>query len=191
MSKRNATEAKPLPSVEYLNECFKYNPATGSLIGRKRPASHFEGGRSTAKAKASLWIENLSYRIVGCVGRFGYRRVLLDGRSVYVHRIIWKLLHKVDALFTIDHINGVKTDNRACNLRLATKTEQMRNQALPSNNTSGYIGVVATRSGTWASRGTEDGRKVHIGTYKCKHEAGRVAKEWRLARGYSDRHGAS
>ena len=191
MSKRNATEAKPLPSVEYLNECFKYNPGTGSLIGRKRPASHFQDSKSTAKAKARRWNEKWAYRIVGCVGRCGYRRVLLDGRRVYVHRIIWKMVHKADTLLTVDHINGVKTDNRACNLREATKTEQMKNKALPSTNTSGYIGVVATKYGTWGSQGKRDGKSVHLGTYKCKHEAGRVAKEWRLAQGYSDRHGAS
>ena len=50
---------------------------------------------------------------------------------------------------------------------------------LPSNNTSGYVGVHATKHNTWLAQGKKDGKQVYLGTFKCVHEAGRVAKQWR------------
>jgi hypothetical protein len=42
----------------------------------------------------------------------------------------------------IDHINEDPSDNRICNLRLATHKQNMQNKSSPqANNTSGYRGV--------------------------------------------------
>ena len=191
MSKRNATEAKPLPSVEYLNECFEYDSETGSLTWRERPVSHFEDGKWSAEVKCSQCNKRYGGKEAGWPNKKGYLQVEVGGRKIYVHRLVWKMVHGVDPVQTIDHINGIKDDNRIANLREATMEEQSRNTTLPSNNTSGYIGVVASKCGTWESRGWQDGGSVHLGTYKCKHEAGEVAKQYRINRGYSDRHGAS
>ena len=181
----------PLPSVGYLEECFEYDSETGSLTWRERPASHFEDGKWSAEKRCSSWNNRYAGKSAGSVKGQGYLQVRVGGRKIYVHRLVWKMVHGVDPAETIDHINGIKDDNRIANLREATMEEQSRNTTLPSTNTSGYIGVVATKHGKWKSRGKRDGKSVHLGTYKCKHEAGRVAKEWRLAQGYSDRHGAS
>ena len=41
----------------------------------------------------------------------------------------------------IDHINGIKTDNRLCNLREATRSQNQVNTPVVKNNTSGFKGV--------------------------------------------------
>ena len=41
----------------------------------------------------------------------------------------------------VDHINGDTTDNRKCNLRVCTQSENLLNKSFMSNNTIGFIGI--------------------------------------------------
>jgi hypothetical protein len=41
----------------------------------------------------------------------------------------------------IDHINHIGLDNRWCNLRQVSRSENMKNMSLSKSNTSGYSGV--------------------------------------------------
>ena len=50
---------------------------------------------------------------------------------------------------TFDHIDRVKTNNRADNLRLATKSEQVVNQNMRKSNTSGETNIVIINHGQY------------------------------------------
>lgn len=72
----------------------------------------------------------------------GYARCSMlfrNGKTAYLHKIIAERMGI--ELDLIDHKNGVKLDNRRCNLRGATKSENMMNTRKKVNNTSGYKGV--------------------------------------------------
>jgi hypothetical protein len=70
----------------------------------------------------------------------------------------------------IDHINGDKTDNRICNLRIATQSQNAANAANRKNNTSGFRGV-SRRGNKWQSYITVNGKRKHLGFYSTKEEA--------------------
>lgn len=67
----------------------------------------------------------------------------------------------------VDHANHDTLDNRRSNLRIATRSENVRNRrGVPSNNTSGYVGVFwVKRDLRWRAQVTIHGRKSHVGYF--------------------------
>lgn len=71
----------------------------------------------------------------------GYLAGMLDGRTYRLHRLAWFYMNKAWPVSGIDHINGIKSDNRMENLREATQAENCQNMKISKRNTSGYLGV--------------------------------------------------
>ena len=71
-----------------------------------------------------------------------------------------------------DHIDGDGLNNRKCNLRPATKKENMRNRRIMSNNTSGFKGVTLRKDiGMWQARIMVDRKSFSLGFYASPKEA--------------------
>lgn len=74
--------------------------------------------------------------------------------------------------FHVDHINGDGLDNRRANLRLATCAENTRNRRLPRNNSSGFKGVTASRTGgRWVAQIGVNGRQTYLGSFETPEAA--------------------
>lgn len=59
----------------------------------------------------------------------------------YIHRLIGSaFIPNPDNKCLVDHINNTG-DNRACNLRWATRSENGINKSIQKNNTSGHQGI--------------------------------------------------
>jgi hypothetical protein len=73
----------------------------------------------------------------------GYRMLRVSGVAYLEHRVAYAIATGIDpAEMSVDHINGDRSDNRPCNLRLATNAENIRSRhKLNQNNTSGEHGV--------------------------------------------------
>jgi hypothetical protein len=90
----------------------------------------------------------------------------------------------------IDHINRVKTDNRPSNLRLVSHAENVKNQKLNKDNTSGTCGVYWNkRRGKWMAQVHLDGKTVFLGHYDFKPDAEFVSTVTRRIFGFSHLHG--
>jgi len=76
----------------------------------------------------------------GFLYKDGYIGVGLNKKQYKVHRIIYEL-HYGNCPEFIDHINGIKSDNRIQNLREATRSQNSYNQKLNKNNKSGIKNV--------------------------------------------------
>ena len=79
----------------------------------------------------------------GYIAEDGYRRVRVDGKYYYVHKLIWWLCtgKEVPDDLMIDHIDGNRSNNNIENLRLATALENQYNKFRQTNGTSSYKGV--------------------------------------------------
>ena len=110
----------------------------------------------------------------GYVAEDGYRRVRVDGKYYYIHRLVWWMLtgkEVPDDLF-IDHIDGVKTNNNINNLRLATALENQYNKARQSNGSSSYKGVwFDAAKGVWKASIRFKEKRHYIGQFNTEVEA--------------------
>lgn len=88
--------------------------------------------------------------------------------SIYMHRQIMGFPEGLQ----VDHINGNKLDNRKCNLRLATNSQNHCNRGKQSNNTSGYKGVFwHKRTQKWVARIGLNRKGISLGLYADPKDA--------------------
>lgn len=112
-----------LPDREYLRECFRYDRATGSLVWRFRPASHFPGDEFQ-----EAWNTKNAGLEAGWVKIFKqekYIAVSIGGVTYRADRVIWKMVTGDDPA-RICHKNGSFTDNSWTNLFIARPPQPYR-----------------------------------------------------------------
>jgi hypothetical protein len=101
----------------------------------------------------------------------GYVAVRLKGETYLAHRVVWCLHAGEWPKNQIDHINGVRHDNRIENLREATIQENRRN-VTRARNASGVIGVTwARKEGNWRASISINGKAINLGHFENLTEA--------------------
>lgn len=105
--------------------------------------------------------------------RWGYIVIRVDGRLYNAHRLAWLYVHGRWPTKDIDHVNGIKQDNRINNLREADRYQNCGNlKRLLKNNTSGHRGVVRVRnSDKWIAQIVRHGVPTHLGRFDSKEAA--------------------
>lgn len=136
-------------TAERARKCFTYNPLTGALVSRR--------GKQ-----------------IGYLASGNYLRVSVDGANYAAHRVVWLLLNGTWPDGYIDHINGVRTDNRIANLRDVSRTENNQNQrrAHSHNKSSGLLGASwHKRDKQWAAHISVNNKQKHLGNFATAEEA--------------------
>lgn len=136
----------PPLTAERARELLHYDPETGILRWRIRRGPKRAGSIATRSTSA------------------GYIRVGLDCRTYYAHRVMWLMQTGEWPDKEIDHINGVRTDNRWANLRHATHAQNGRNRRRQRDNTSGFTGVYLHKpTKRWRARINVAGKRISLG----------------------------
>lgn len=148
--------------VSRLRETFHYEPLTGNLF--RRGADKPCGMKFTT----------------------GHLQVSFDNKMIGVHRVAWAILYGEYPNCEIDHINSDPSDNRICNLRKATSSQNNQNRRLSRRNKSGVKGVFRIRQNSkspklvWRVAVGHSCGKYHIKDFECFGRAIMHARAMRI-----------
>jgi hypothetical protein len=157
---------KPLPSCEYLHECFLYCQETGKLFWKMRPAHHFTKLRFWKAFNTHLaGKEAFTY-----INDQGYRVGTISGVAYKAHRIVWKMVYGKDPPDLIDHRNRKPGHNLHTNLRVASCGQNFINRKRTKAR-SGIIGVRKATKYLWEARIQKDKKAISLGRFSSKRAA--------------------
>ena len=111
--------------------------------------------------------------VAGCLDNTGYLKIGINYKRYLNHRLAWLYIHGEFPKGQIDHINGIKTDNRIENLRVVTSRQNSQNQKC---HREGHL-VGATylkKSKKWRAQIYINGKVNILGSFETQQEAHEV-----------------
>lgn len=139
-------------TAQVVRDCLDYDPLTGEFRRKGRT------------------------KVLGALNEAGYVMISLKGWYFRAHRLAWAHAYGRWPASKLDHINGLRNDNRIVNLREVSDAVNCQNLRAPkSNNRSGFLGVV-WRPGPqkWAARITVAGKINHLGLFESPEDASKA-----------------
>lgn len=148
---------KSRPSDERIREVLSYDHQTGKFSRNDKYGSRDQPGSLHRYKNRNLV----------------YQRIGIDGRQMFSHQLAWLFIHgEWPSGFEIDHINGDGLDNRACNLRRATRAENSTNAPAQKSNRVGLRGVhFHAEAKRYRAQITKSGKTKSLGYFDTPEEA--------------------
>jgi hypothetical protein len=177
------------PIIEKAKSLVRYDAESGKLFWLLRTPSMFNDKKYSAERQCSAWNAKFAGTEAFVARRNGYLAGKLDGQQCYAHRLIWAMHYK-EWPEQVDHINGIRDDNRIENLRNVTHGENAKNRRLSSNNRSGINGVCWSKaSRKWVANISINGARIHLGTFADIEKAHAVRRVAERSGGFHSNHG--
>ena len=145
-----------------MEDKLQFDCATGKLYWLKPPKKH----------------PDLIGQEAGCVvsnrANKKYWIVQIDGKKYKRSHIVFYFVNGFWPSPCIDHINGDSLDDRPCNLRQATFTENAWNHKTKARRIKLPMGVRSLASGKFQARISYFGKQIHLGAFQSPDEASAV-----------------
>jgi hypothetical protein len=153
MAKADLTAAR-------LRELLHYDPETGIFTVKIATSSRSRKGGQPGNLHPQ-----------------GYLKIGLDRKLYSAHRLAWLYMTSEWPTHNIDHINGVRHDNRWINLRdVSTAVNTQNHRIARKTSRCGFLGVVPKGS-RWGAKIKLDRSAMWLGTYDTPEEAHAVYLE--------------
>lgn len=118
----------------------------------------------------------------------GYLIIYINKRYYFAHRLAYLYAIGRFPLDVVDHINGIRTDNRTINIRDVTTSLNGKNTKLRKGNNTGLSGVIYNRN-KWRVTLGSGGVLYQLGLYGDLFEACCARKSAEIGLGFHENHG--
>lgn len=151
----------PILMESKISKAFRYDSETGNIYWKIARGIHHSSGA-----------------LAGCLDAHGYVIVRLNGKGYKAHRLAWLLYYGKWPLGLLDHINGIKSDNRILNLREASSQQNAQNRKVCNDSTTGIKGLYRNpKSNGWRACVARGGR-----VFEKKSKSKELLIEWLKAK---------
>ncbi|WP_063927616.1 HNH endonuclease [Enterobacter asburiae] len=97
---------------------------------------------------------------------------IIDGKKYLAHRLAFLLVHGRYPNGVIDHINGVRNDNRIENLRDVSQGQNTKNVKVSVARKKKFAGYhFDSSTGLWAAQAKVKSKRYHLGRFSSKERA--------------------
>jgi hypothetical protein len=142
-----------------LKEYLRYNPDTGVFTALK------------------AWGKRPAGRVLGSTTRHGYIQITVCNRAYTAQRLAWFYTHGVWPNGVIDHINRIRNDNRLCNLRCVSQSQNALNTEYTTSKAK-VRGVIYCKP--WKATIQVNGKRKDLGRFDTLEEAINARKKAEL-----------
>jgi hypothetical protein len=165
MTLRTATYDTATHKVDqnYLKENFNYFEDTGIFTNKKQRSQNTKIGD-----------------ISGHLSSLGYIIIKINGRPYKAHRLAWLYVYGDMPNSYIDHINGIRDDNRIVNLRCVTPAENSQNRTIASSRNKLNILGVTKYKNKYQARIILNAKYIHLGYFDTIELAQKAYRESKL-----------
>lgn len=168
--------------MDDFNRYLEYDPLTGQLTWRPRTPEMFCGD----VGKCNRWNGRHAGKVAGNTSPNGYSQVQIMDKNYRTHRVIWAMVYGVWPDGDIDHINGVRDDNRLENLRVVDRSTNLKNM---KQRKSHITGVYRGKSRPWRAIIQVNGEQKSLGSFDCFCDALKARKKAEKEYGFHENHG--
>lgn len=181
---------KELLTQELVREFLHYDPDTGIFNWLERDRKWFVNAQAFGR-----WNTMYAGKEAGClresVSGKTYRIISILADDHKAHQLALLYMNGSLPEHQVDHESGDGTDNRWCNLRETTHSDNAKNQKLHCTNSSGVSGLTYRKDrNQWRVRISVQGKMKTLGNFKDYFEAVCARKSAELLHNYHINHGS-
>jgi len=172
------------PTQGTIKRFLDYDMNTGIFVWKNRKESEFKKNQKCNSYKT--WNTRFAGKEAGMINR-NYRIIVINATIYQAHKLAYIYVYGDAPNDDIDHINRDASDNRIVNLRNVTRSQNMQNNGVQKNNTSGIRGVsFDNRLKQWHAYIKLNRKRIHLGIFKGFADAVQARYDAEVKHGFTE-----